>query len=142
VWDQRSQRRALLTRHRSLLEPLAELPPVDQSPASIASAKVAAVIGELEALWLSRELEHQPIRSWQIEGFGEGLQARLRTHLHGVMAGLRTSLRGHIWPLQLAVQALQRDLDALEKALADLQQGIANQLKERDRLLEAFAALF
>ena len=56
MWDQRSQRRALLTRHRSLLEPLAALPPVDQSPASIASAKVAAVIGELEERWLSREL--------------------------------------------------------------------------------------
>ncbi|PSB39478.1 hypothetical protein [Aphanothece minutissima] len=185
------QRRALLTRHRRLLEPLADLPPVDQSPASIASAKVAAVIGELEERWLSRELEHQPIRSWQIEGFGEarlallegrglvngehlrrhidrltqlpgigeGLQARLRTHLDGVLAGLRTSLGRHLWPLQLedlvpaaqvsrieaaelAVQGLQRDLDALEKGLADLQQGIANQLKERDRLLEAFAALF
>ena len=59
-----------------------------------------------------------------------------------MLASLRTSLRRHRWPLQLAVQALQRDLDALEKALADLQQGIANQLKERDRLLEAFAALF
>jgi serine/threonine protein kinase len=177
------RRRALLARHRSLLEPLPNLPRVDESPAAIASARVAAAIGEFEERWLSRELEHQPIRSWQIEGFGEarlallegrglvngehlrrpidrltelpgigrGLQARLRSHLDGVLGGLRSTLDRHTWPLrladllpparasgigaaELALQALQRDLEALETALADLQQGIANQLRKRDRL--------
>jgi len=157
---------------------------------AMSTGQLQHVVAQQEERWLSDWLKQETIRSWQIEGFGEGrmttleshglvdgeqlrchidrvneipgigkgLQGRLRSHLDQLIQKQRTQLDGRCWPLQLndcldpqdvrritalegPLQELKRQLTNLHRSIDDLQQGLASQLQERDRLLKAFEAL-
>lgn len=186
-----AQRLDLASRLSILDDGLGPQPKADLPPALSAITLLRAALTEEQERWVTRQLEQQPIRTWKIDGFGEGrlallesrglingehlrchidrltavpgigkgLQGRLRMHLDGVIDELRSQLAGRTWPLrleqlvdpaeatristsELALEDLLRQQDSLENTLVDLQQGVAIQLRERDRLLQEFAALF
>ena len=82
----------LQQQHRYLLEQLAEIDTStinhlcsDSDPQAVSTALLQRAVGLQEERWLGHQLEQESIRSWQIEGFGEGRLALLEGHglLHG-----------------------------------------------------------
>jgi serine/threonine protein kinase len=84
-----------------------------QDPVAMSTAMLQHVVAQQEERWLNNWLKQQKIRSWQIEGFGEGRMATLESHrlfdgeqlryhidrvtdLPGIGKGLQSRLRRHL----------------------------------------------
>lgn len=91
------------------LSPLLEITASDD-PAAVAEPRLREAVSKGRDRWLREQLSHEPLRSWQIEGFGDARLKLLESHglcngeqlrdhidrlqaLPGIGAGLQTRLR-------------------------------------------------
>jgi len=132
------QRQALLQQLAALdLAVLADALQQQGEPvAAMVTAAQARAVAEQRQRWLLEQLALQPIRSWRVEGFGEGRLALLERHglvradqlqqhieritaLPGIGRGLQNNLRQQ---LKAAVRQLERRQPPAAIGIADLRQ--------------------
>lgn len=133
------QRLALLQQLAAFdLSALAAAVPQQSDPAEAAAEALQRAESQLRQQWLLEKLAQQPIRSWRVEGFGEGRLALLEQHglvradqlqqhidritaLPGIGRGLQNNLRQQ---LNAVVRQLERSQPPVAIGIAALRQQI------------------